>query len=164
MFELAQLNLFTPEKKKGGGHPLAIHRQLLVGAGTRGDGVCGKDLNVDADPVGAHGHGGVRPGGGQPGYAGLMHGIASRPKSKPKVAATPATGGPPQPHPPNLRPSQPRAHPCHPPRVPPEGERCCAVRDRHPPLSCNRATQPHPRSPFPGFAPLPHRHIPRAYS
>ena len=29
-----------------------------------------------------------------------MHGIASRPKSKPKPAATPA-GGPPQPHPPN---------------------------------------------------------------
>ena len=27
-----------------------------------------------------------------------MHGIASRPKSKPKPAATPA-GGPPQPHP-----------------------------------------------------------------
>ena len=66
--------------------------------------------------------------------------------------------------PPPPPPSQPRAHPCHPPRVPPEGERCCAVRDRHPPLSCTRATQPHPRSPFPGFAPLPHRHIPRAYS
>ena len=66
--------------------------------------------------------------------------------------------------PPPPLPSQPRAHPCHPPRVPPEGERCCAVRDRHPPLSCTRATQPHPRSPFPGFVPLPHRHIPRAYS
>ena len=35
-------------------------------------------------------------------YAGLVHGIASRPKSKPKPAATPA-GGPPQPHPPNPR-------------------------------------------------------------
>ena len=35
-------------------------------------------------------------------YAGLVHGIASRPKSKPKPAATPG-GGPPQPHPPNLR-------------------------------------------------------------
>ena len=30
-----------------------------------------------------------------------MHGIASRPKSEPKLAATPATGVPPQPHPPN---------------------------------------------------------------
>ena len=83
----------------------------------------------------------------------------------------PALQAPPRPHkrgvrrtPPPPSPSQPRAHPCHPPRVPPEGERCCAVRDRHPPLSCTRATQPHPRSPFPGFAPLPHRHIPRAYS
>ena len=34
-------------------------------------------------------------------YAGLVHGIASRPNSKPRLAATPATGGPPQPHPPN---------------------------------------------------------------
>ena len=32
-------------------------------------------------------------------YAGFLHGIASRPKSKPKPAAT-ITGGPPQPHPP----------------------------------------------------------------
>ena len=32
----------------------------------------------------------------------MVHGIASRPKSKPKPAATPA-GGPPQPHPPNPR-------------------------------------------------------------
>ena len=32
-------------------------------------------------------------------YAGLVHGIASWPKSKPKLAETPATGGPPQPHP-----------------------------------------------------------------
>ena len=36
-------------------------------------------------------------------YAGLMHGISSRPKPKPKVPATPATGGPPHPHPPNPR-------------------------------------------------------------
>ena len=36
-------------------------------------------------------------------YAGLVHGIASRPKSKPKLAATPATGAPPQPHPSNPR-------------------------------------------------------------
>ena len=33
-------------------------------------------------------------------YAGVVHGIASRPKSKPKSAAAPACG-PPQPHPPN---------------------------------------------------------------
>ena len=28
-------------------------------------------------------------------YAGLVHGIASHPKSKPKTPAAPATGGPP---------------------------------------------------------------------
>ena len=33
-------------------------------------------------------------------YAGMVHSIASWPKSKPKPAATPATGGPPQPQPP----------------------------------------------------------------
>ena len=33
-------------------------------------------------------------------YAGVVHGIATRPKPKPEPAATPA-GGPPQPHPPN---------------------------------------------------------------
>ena len=32
-----------------------------------------------------------------------MHGIASRPKAKPKVPADPAIGGPPQPHPPTPR-------------------------------------------------------------
>ena len=35
-------------------------------------------------------------------YAGVVHGIASRPKSKPKPAAT-AAGGLRQPHPPNPR-------------------------------------------------------------
>ena len=33
-------------------------------------------------------------------YAGVVHGIATRPQPKPKPAAAPA-GGPPQPHPPN---------------------------------------------------------------
>ena len=36
MFELAQTNIFTPEWKKGGGHPLAIRRQLLAGLGLGG--------------------------------------------------------------------------------------------------------------------------------
>ena len=67
MFELAQLNLFTPEVRRGGGKPLAIHRHVLAGAGTGGGGVCGEDLYLDADVVGDHGDGGVRPVGGQPG-------------------------------------------------------------------------------------------------
>ena len=32
MFQLAQTNIFTPERKKGGGHPLAIRRPLLARA------------------------------------------------------------------------------------------------------------------------------------
>ena len=94
MFELAQTNIFTPERKKGGGHPLAIRRPLLAGARLGGVDWVGKAwvwtptwsalLDFEAVNRGA--------------YAGLMHGIASRPKSKPKLAATPA-GAPPQPHP-----------------------------------------------------------------
>ena len=62
MFELAQLNLLSPEKKKaGGGQPLANHRHVLVGAGTRADGVCGEDLDLDADLVSADGGGGGSP-------------------------------------------------------------------------------------------------------
>ena len=78
---------------------------MLAGAWIWGDGVCREELDLDADVVGADADGGVPFGGGQPGgaYAGLVHGIASRPKSKPKVTATPATGGPPHPHPPNPR-------------------------------------------------------------
>ena len=36
MFELAESNIFTPELKKGGGHPVAIRRPLLAGAGRGG--------------------------------------------------------------------------------------------------------------------------------
>ena len=37
MFKLAQTNIFTPERKKGGGgHPLAIRRQFLARAGLGG--------------------------------------------------------------------------------------------------------------------------------
>ena len=61
--------------------------------------------------------------------------------------------GPVFPSGPGCSPSQPRVHPCHPPRVPPEGERCSAVRDRHPPLSCTRATRLHSCSPFQGLRP-----------
>ena len=44
-------------------------------------------------------------------YAGLVHSIAFRPKSKPKLAATPAIGGPPQPHPPPPSPGTPSPRP-----------------------------------------------------
>ena len=56
-----------PREEKGGGHPLAIGRQLLAGVGLGGDGVCGEGVDLDADLVGADGHGGFQPGGGEPG-------------------------------------------------------------------------------------------------
>ena len=50
MFDLAQINVFTREVRKGGGggEPLAVHRPLMAGAGTWGGGVCGEDLDLDA--------------------------------------------------------------------------------------------------------------------
>ena len=69
MIELTQLNLFTPEVKKGGGQPLAIHPHVLAGTGTWGDRVCGEEVDLHADLVGAHGDGGCstrrRPTGGR---------------------------------------------------------------------------------------------------
>ena len=63
-----------------------------------------------------------------------------------------------RPHPP----SQPRAHPCHPPRAPPEGDRCSAVRDRHSPLSCAQSPRLH-HAPIPqGCSPAAQR-CPDAY-
>ena len=52
------------------------------------------------------------------------------------------TAGQPQPEPPPPK-RLPRAHPCHPPRAPPEGDRCSAVRDRHSPLSCAQSPRLH---------------------
>ena len=103
-FRVGANQVLHPREEKGRGHPLAIRRQLLAGAGLGGDWLCGEGLDLDADLVCADGHGGFQTGGGEPGGgdARVVHGIASRPKSKPKPAATPA-GGPPQPHPPNPR-------------------------------------------------------------
>ena len=59
MFELGQLNVFTPKVRKGGGESLAIRHALLANTGIGGDEVCGDDLNLDGDVVGDHGDGGV---------------------------------------------------------------------------------------------------------
>ena len=67
------------------------------------------------------------------------------PPPLPLPRAPPRTPPPPHVHlplPPRV-PSQPRAHPCHPPRAPPEGDRCSAVRDRHSPLSCAQSPRLH---------------------
>ena len=61
--------------------------------------MAGETLGLDADLVGAAGLRGLQPEGGEPGGV-CRVGVASRPKSKPKPATTPAWG-PPQPHPPN---------------------------------------------------------------
>ena len=102
MFELAQTNIFTPERKKGGGHP----RQLLAGAGLGGGErveYAGKAWSWTPTWSALMDFGGFNPEAANRGaYAGAVHGIASRPNSKPKPAATPA-GAPTQPHPPNPR-------------------------------------------------------------
>ena len=132
-----------------------LRENPALGRGGRGKGATPRPM---AGPRGQDCHAAPPPGRQE-----ASPGDQRAPPTPPPPSHTgPRAGGGAAPPPPPPPPSQPRAHPCHPPRVPPEGERCCAVRDRHPPLSCTRATQPHPRSPFPGFAPLPHRHIPRA--
>ena len=103
MFELAQTNLFTPERKKGGGgHPLAIHPRLMAGAGFGGDGVCWEGLDLDADLVGADGHGGFQPGGGDPGGVRRVGAWHRLPPQVPAPARRnphwgPPTAAPPQP-------------------------------------------------------------------
>ena len=104
MFEFAQLNLFTPEVRKGGGEPLAIDRHVLAGAGTGRMEFAGRTRAWTPTWSAIMEMGGFDPSAANRGaYAGLVHGITSRPKPKPNVPATPATRGPLQPHPPNHR-------------------------------------------------------------
>ena len=78
---------------------------MLAGAGNAGDGVCGEDLSLDAALVGAHGDGGgVDPAAAnRRAYAGLVHGIASRPKSSPSLRQPSLLGAPRSRTPPNSR-------------------------------------------------------------
>ena len=103
MFQLAQTNILTLERKKGG----TTHRRFVVncwqGLGFGGIEYAGKAYTRTLTCSALMDFGGFNPEAGNRGaYAGVVHGIASRPKSKPKPAATPARG-PPQPHPPNPR-------------------------------------------------------------
>ena len=61
MFELAQLNLFTPEVKKQGASHWRFIAKCWQALGLGGDEVCGEDLDLDADVGGNYGDGG---GGG----------------------------------------------------------------------------------------------------
>ena len=98
MFELVQLNLFTPERKKG--WPPTGDSSPTAGRGWAwGDGARTWTWTLTWSAL--MDLGGFNPEAANRGvYAGMVHGIASRPKSKPKPAATPATRAPPQPHPP----------------------------------------------------------------
>ena len=109
MFELPQTNIFTPERKKGGG---GTHWRFVAHC-WHGLGLGGVDWVRKAwvrTPIWSAllDFGGFNPEAANRGaYAGLVHSIASRPKCKPKPAATPARG-PPQPHPPNPQDAFPR--------------------------------------------------------
>ena len=101
MFELAQTNIFTPERKKGGGNHWRFIAHCWQGLGLRGVEWVGKAWVWTPTWSALLDFGGFSPEAATRGvYAGVVHGIATRPKPKPKPAATPA-GGPPQPRPPN---------------------------------------------------------------
>ena len=104
MFELAQLNLFTPEVKKGGASPWRFIAMCWQAPGLGGMEFAGRTWTWTPTWSAPMEMGRFDPAvANQGAYAGLVHGIASRRKSKPKLAATPASGPPPQPHPPNPR-------------------------------------------------------------
>ena len=101
MFELAQTNIFIPERKKGGGNHRRFVAHYWQGLGLGGVECVGKAWVWTPTWSALLDFGGFSPEAANRGvYAGLVHGIATRPKPKPKPAAAPP-GGPPQPHPPN---------------------------------------------------------------
>ena len=98
---MAQINIFTPERKKGG--PPTGDSSPTAGRGWAWGGVewVGKAWVWTPTWSALLDFGGFNSEAANRGvYAGVVHGIATRPKPKPKPAAAPA-GGPPQPHPPN---------------------------------------------------------------
>ena len=103
MFESAQTNIFTPERTKVGGTHWQFVPHCWQGLGLGGLDWVGKARVWTPTWLALLDFGGFKPEAANRGaYAGLVHGIASRLKSKPKPAATPA-GGPPQLQPPNPR-------------------------------------------------------------
>ena len=101
MFELAQTNIFTPERKKGGGTHWRFVSYCWQGLGCGGVEWVGKALVWTPAWSAVLDFGAFNPEAANRGmYAGVVHGIATQPKPKPKPAAAPA-GGPPHLHPPN---------------------------------------------------------------
>ena len=96
MYDLAQLNLFTPERKKGGGAPTGDSSPTVGGGWAWGEMEYGARTRTWTPTWSAlMDMEGFDPEAANRGaYVGKVHGIASRPKSKPKPAATPARGPP----------------------------------------------------------------------
>ena len=118
MIELAQLNLFTPEVKKGGASHWRFIAMCWQALGLGGDGVCGEDLNLDADLVGALGDAGVQPAGGQTAGVcriGAWHRLPAQVQAQarrnPRNWGPPAAAPPPTPGTPSPRPWGPSAPP-----------------------------------------------------
>ena len=96
MFELAQFSVFTLDVKKGGTGHWRFVTMCWQAMGLGGMECVGRTWAWSLTWSEMMGLGGVDPSAANRGaYAGLVHGIASRPKSKPKNPPAPATGGPP---------------------------------------------------------------------
>ena len=101
MFELAQFNVFTPDVKRGGARHFRLICMCGHAMGLGGMECVGGIWEWSRLWLGIMGIGSFDPSAADPGgYAGLVHGISSRPKSKPKTLVAPATGGRPRPPPP----------------------------------------------------------------
>ena len=118
MFELAQFNVFTPDIKKAGAGHFRFVCMCWQAMGLGGIQSVGRTWECPPTWSEITRVGGFDPSAANRGaYAGLVHGIASRPKPKPKTPAAPAARGPPRPHPPqppgHLH-QGPRSNPPHP--------------------------------------------------
>ena len=108
MFELAQTNIFRPERKKGGGTHWRFVTHCWQGLGLGGVEWVGKAWVWTLTWLALLDFGGFNPEASNRGvYAGVVHGIASRPKSKPKPAAA-SLGAPRSCTPPTPRTPSPR--------------------------------------------------------
>ena len=95
IFELAQLNVFTPDVKKGGAGHWRFIAMGWQAMGLGGMECVGSTWTRTATWSGIVGIGGFDPSAANRGaYAGLVHGIASRPKPKPKAPPTPGLPSP----------------------------------------------------------------------
>ena len=100
MFELAQFNVFTPNVRKGGDWQWRLIAMCWQAMGLGGMESFGRTWEWSPAWLEIMGIGGFDLSAANRGaYAGLVHNIASRPKSKSRTRTAPPVGGPPQPHP-----------------------------------------------------------------